>query len=461
MLAGFLLLPDSSAHGQAPDRQTVVPKATDRVLLNPGKGWLLYGQRSDFTADELALGAAGYLRLSWESLEPEEGRFRWELLDKVISDWADADKQFAFGVMCANSHGPLYTSPKWVFDAGAKFRRVTVDPKDPSYGRPGDKIVPEFDDPVFLQKLKAFVSALGKRYDGDARLAFVDIRSYGNWGEGHLHPFGGKPISKEALRAHIQMHRDVFKRTQLVLPWGTPDYEDVYDWAVSQGIGMRRDGICGNSDGRETARCVGKAPAVFEFYGSYEYLKERGWWDGKTQWGHGYRLVDCVTRGSPSYISMSYWGRQTRTFLAAERPLIERLANRMGYHLVIAKAQVPRTIRANEPVALTITWENRGVAYLHVSCRVALAILNEDSRVLARAWAEGSKPLTWAPGQALQERLSATFDALPKAPGAVRLAVGLCSPSVDVDPPPTIGIGIEGGTCDRWYPLAMVEWRQP
>jgi hypothetical protein len=381
-------------------------------------------------------------------------------LDTLISEWADAGKQFAFGVMCANSHGPEYTTPKWVFDAGAQFRRVTLTPQDSSHGVPGDKIVPEFDDPVFLAELKSFVSALGKRYDGKPKLAFVDIRSYGNWGEGHLHPFGGTPISGQALRAHINMHRDVFKRTLLILPWGIPDYSDVYDWAVSRGIGMRRDGICGNSDGRETARCLGKVPAVFEFFGSYEYLKERGWWAGKTQWGHGYRLVDCVERGSPSYISMSLWGRKSQTFLDAERPLIERLANRMGYHLVIAKAEVPRRIRAGAPVTLTITWENRGVAYLHVPCRVALALLDGDSRVLARAWAEGSDPRRLAPGQTVQERLSATFETLPGDPAALRLAVGLCSPSVAADQPPTIALGIEGGTNDRWYPLAPVEWQQ-
>jgi hypothetical protein len=224
---------------------------------------------------------------------------------------------------------------------------------------------------------------------------------------------------------------------------------------------MRRDGICGNSNGRETARCLGKVPAVFEFFGSYEYLKERGWWEGKTQWGHGYRLVDCVERGSPSYISMSLWGQRTQTFLAAERPLIERLANRMGYHLAIVKAEVPRTIRVGVPVTLTISWENRGVAYVHVPCRVALAILDDESRVLGRAWVEGSNPLTWAPGRAVQERLSATFDALPDNPRSPQLALGLCNPNVDGNATPAIALGIEGGTRDRWYPLATVEWQQP
>ena len=458
VLTSVILFWPPAAPGQDAATQTIVPKAMNTVLLNPGKGWVLYGSPADQNADTLALATVGYARFSWADIEPQQGKFRWELIDEMLAAWRKAGKPFAFGVMCANSHGPLYTTPKWVFDAGAKYQRETISPENEYAGTLGDKIVPRYDDPVFLARLKAFIRAMGKQYDGNPNLAFLDIRSYGNWGEGHLYPFGGTPISTDALREHVGMHRDAFKSTLLVLPWGSKDYEQVYDWAVAQGIGLRRDGICGNSDGRETARCLGRVPAVFEFFGSYEFLKQRGWWDGKTVDGCGYRLADCVERGCPSYISMSQWGNQARTFLAAERSLIEQLANRMGYHIVITKAEVPRRLRAREPVAVTVTWENQGVAYIHVPCRVALAILDDRSRVLARAWAKGSDPRTWAPGKTVKESLSATFGALPEGARSLRLAVGLYTdPKAGADHPPAIAIGIEGVTADRWYPLASVQ----
>jgi len=438
--------------------QEVVPRIDEAVLVNPGKGWLLYGERHDFDAKTLALGSTAYIRLSWELLEPEEGRFRWELLDGYIAEWAKAGKQSAFAVMCANSHGPEYTTPKWVFDAGAKFRRVTIETENPFYGRNGVKVVPEFEDPVFLAKLKAFVSAMGKRYDGDERVAFVDMRSYGNWGEGHLHPFGGTPISKHGLRRHVRHYLDAFRRTPVIMPSGNKDYEDVYDQAVASGLGMRHDGVCGRSDGSETMRCLGKAPAVFEFHGPYEALQRNGWWDGRTQWGHGYRLVDCVERGVPSYISLSQWGGEAaRSFVAAETPLVEKLANRMGYHVVITKAELPRSFRAGATLSLVVTWENRGVAYVHVPCRVAVAILDADSGVVARAWADGAAPSRWAPGQPVRERLTASFAAVT-GKGPLRLAIGLCK--AEGPPTPVIGLGIEGGTPERWYPLAEIA-REP
>ena len=74
-----------------------------------------------------------------------------------------------------------YVTPKWVFDAGAVPLAVPDD-SSPT----GQQIIPKnWDDPVFLQKMKAFVQALGKHYDGNPDIAFLDIRSYGNWGEGH------------------------------------------------------------------------------------------------------------------------------------------------------------------------------------------------------------------------------------------------------------------------------------
>jgi hypothetical protein len=43
---------------------------------------------------------------------------------------------------------------------------------------------------------------------------------------------------------------------------------EVQDWAfLEHRVAPRRDGICGNSDGRETAIGFGIAPGVFEMFG--------------------------------------------------------------------------------------------------------------------------------------------------------------------------------------------------
>jgi len=60
---------------------TVTPKASDEVLLNPGKGWILYGRAEWQDPKALAVGNSGYQRFEWAELEPSEGQFNWKPLD--------------------------------------------------------------------------------------------------------------------------------------------------------------------------------------------------------------------------------------------------------------------------------------------------------------------------------------------------------------------------------------------
>lgn len=434
---------------------TVAPPPSQEVILNPGKGWVLYGIPANHTPQTLALGTVGYMRFNWADIESAEGRYNWPLIDEPLTAWAKSGKQFAFGVMCANSHAQQEcATPKWVFDAGAKAGPSVDMAKlsDPNDGLPGVKYAPIFDGPVFLKKLAGFVTALGKRYDGNPSLAFIDIRSYGNWGEGHNHPFGGKPISPEALKEHIQLHRQAFRRTRLCIPWGTKQYDAVYDWAVSEGVAIRRDGICGNSDGSETRRALGLSPAIFEFYGSYEYLKEKGWWEGKKdKKGYGHRLEDCVENGRPSYIGMSQWGKQGQTFLAAERPLIEKLANRMGYHFVLTKAEFPARWKNSTKSAMRFSWKNEGVAPVYVPCAVAVALLDDKGLASGIFWLP-ERPGDWLPGKTSNHETPVSFSGVK--PGEYRLAVGLSHHVGDVSQVFRLGNRIE--IVNGWHVLGKV-----
>lgn len=441
-------------HNRQKDMVTVTPSTSDGVLINPGKGWVLYGLPTYKTPEVLALGTIGYARLEWADLEPEEGKYDWRVLDYYITEWAKAGKQFSFGVMCANSHSPRqYTTPKWVFDAGAKGRSVNLKDLGPYDGTPGEKMVPVFDDPVFMAKLRALVTAMGERYDGNTHLAYVDMRSYGNWGEGHMWPFKGDPISSESFKEHISIYTEAFHKTQLILPWGEKLFNPVYDWAVKQGIGIRRDGICGNSDGSETFRALGYSPGVFEFFGSYEFLKKTGGWDGKVQDGWGYPLTDCVEKGHPSYISMSQWGNESQIFLEAERPLIERLANRMGYHYILKEAKFPATWQRGNPATVNFQWQNQGVAPVYVPCVVALALLDESGGLVDVCYPADCHPHRWLEG-ITEEKAIVQFDRIKSGSNMFPLAIGLVKQVGDREPAFRLGIDIK--QVNGWYVLGEV-----
>lgn len=434
---------------------TVTPKLSTEVLLNPGKGWILYGRAEWQDPKAFTVGNSGYQRFAWSALEPAEGQFNWKPIDEALAGWSARGGQFSFGVMCASSHSKdPYVTPKWVFDAGAKYRLLDMkNLSNPNAGTPGQKAVPEFFDPVFLVKLKNFLKAMGARYDGDERVAFVDIRSYGNWGEGHMYPFGGKGLTPDEFKQHVQLHLDVFKKTRLCVSAEGKEHASVYDWAVKQGVAARRDGICGNSDGRETLRAFGHAPGVFEFYGEYKRMKEKGWWDGgKDKNGDGYKLNDCVENGKPSYIGLSHGGKESIEFLEAERPLINHLANRMGYHFVLKEAVFPAQFARGVPETMKLTWSNEGVAPIYIPCTVVLALLDAKDKPTDICWPEECKPAEWMPGKPAIENARVTF--VKAMPGDYKLAVGLVQRRGDDKP--CINIGIQGRTSAGWYPLNAV-----
>jgi hypothetical protein len=433
----------------------VTPPLASGVVLNPGKGWVAYGSAKGQPREVLELVSLGYTRYRWGNLEPQEGVFNWEIIDRDIEAWAAVGKEFAFGVACASSHSnDFWVTPKWVFDAGAKYDSFDLqDPKLRTTGTPGKKLVPVFDDPIFLAKLERFVRAMAARYDGHPRVAFIDIRSYGNWGEAHMHPFRQPDIAPADFRRHLQMHRDAFRQTRLVVPGGNRKFEPLFDWAVSVGIGMRRDGICGNSDGRETLRCDGIMPGVFELFGHYDMLRDLGWWDGrKDNKGYGHRLEDCVERGKPTYCDLSRGGKSGLELLKAEPALVARLANRLGYHLVLREARYPTTLDNKRTHPVRLTWENRGVARMFVPARVSFALLDSRDQVVAVCDATASRPADWKSDSSTTVEDLVQFRSAPA--GTYRLALGLRLPADNLKP--TIKLGSTLECHDGWHVLGPV-----
>jgi hypothetical protein len=433
-----------------PQSQLIVktPPISSTIRLNPGKGWVLYGDIAAYSPELLALGSVNYERTEWSTLEPQQGVFDWKFIDDRIRRCAALGKSFAFGVMCANVNSTQeYPTPKWVFDMGAE----SYTSKSAVTGV--TQIIPVWDDPIFLKQVGAFAQALGQRYDGNPHIAFIDIRSYGNWGEGHLWGIGGTRISDAGLKQLILNYQCAFPRTQLILPWGEKAYDPVYQWAINQGIGLRRDGICGNSDGSETLPCFGKVPAVFEFFDTYENMKNLGWWDGRqTPDGNGHTLMECFKNGRPSYIGLSVSPESAAVFVREQRTLIAKLANSMGYDLAIRRAVFPNIWHPGVAGHLELAVENIGVAPMYEPATLVVALLDDTGRVVERFAVKPSdvNPRSWQPGKPAAGTVDVTFTTL----GSYRLALGLLTDREQKSPVCTFAN--EGSTSERWLVLDRV-----
>lgn len=123
---------------------------------------------------------------NWAELEPEEGKFQWDLIDSVVAPWAQAGKRVILSLRTVQESGQNPTQPSatppWVFESGADGFQLD----GTNY--------PVYWDPVFLAKYERFVSAFASRYDGNKNIAFVMI-SLGTFGATKISSYG--PIIRE------------------------------------------------------------------------------------------------------------------------------------------------------------------------------------------------------------------------------------------------------------------------
>ncbi len=355
----------------AQDSRIIVrPTDNGAALVNPGMGWMFhhydnglrnYGLQLDpsDTVDEFPGANGTYLRLAWSFIEPEEGKYNWSIVDSAAQRWIAKGRQVAFRFSASESGGDQpYATPEWVRKAGAKGYFFTpgkgIDPN-------GKNWEPDFDDPVFLEKLDHFLAAAAARYDGNPEVAYIDIGSLGVWGEGHTFSSTRLPYSPATMRRHLDLHKKHFKRTLLAV---NDDFShqgrglEVLLYARDLGITLRDDSILveGGANAYHHAYMAPyfwpQLPVVLEseHYGS---SVKRG------VWGDGSLYLQAVEDYHASWVTVHWYPRE---FLQANRELIDKINLRVGYRLQLLEASWPAETAAGTSMTVGYRWRNAGVA---------------------------------------------------------------------------------------------------
>jgi hypothetical protein len=373
---------------------TVQPKDTGEALVNPDMGWTLqfysndprnYGSKlepSD-TVDDFPGISTVYLRVPWAFLEPEEGRFNWALFDTPAQRWIAKGKRAALRVTCSENW-LRFATPEWVKNAGAKgtFYEFGRGPSEK-----GGSWDPDFGDPVFLEKLDQFLSAMAARYDGNPNVAFIDIGSYGLWGEGHTMMSSRVPEAKapEIIKQHIDLYAKHFKQTLLCVNDDLAGHDapgrhfPVTDYAITKGMTLRDDSILVQPPPRSWYH----AEMAQEFWPRWPVILEHEHYGSskeKGAWGDGSLLLKAVEDYHASYMSIHWW---PRVELDENRALIDRINLRMGYRLQMREMSWPREVVIGQSFKVRSVWANAGVAPCYPGGFITLTLKDEKGGLVS------------------------------------------------------------------------------
>lgn len=433
-------------------------------LDNPHKGW--YHHFPDNHPDKYVIADDDdllefpgmdhlYIRLAWSYLEPREGEYRWEVIDRLIDKWVAHGLGISLRISCKETSTDRieqqFATPKWVMEAGARG----------GYYRNGQPTGPEgpwepvFDDPVFLEKLEAFLKAFGARYDGKPWLRYVDIGGIGDWGEGHTHSGSRIKYNIDQRKIHIDLYCKYFRNTQLVISddfvWDVEapsDREPLHGYVLRRNISYRDDSPLVNGYVRSYADTYTvrspeffrdaylKTPTVFELQ-HYSAVKRDGNWIVKegsslSQYAKGESGPDFF-RGALELLHATYIGYHgdAREWLDDNPELTVELLNRCGYWYFLHSVKMPKTWKAGASTALTMTWENRGVAPAYKPYQLRLRLRGSDT--LNAEMPSGNRK--WLPVPVGKTYDEAYRIELPDdlKPGEYSLQLKLYSPAADRD----------------------------
>ena len=318
---------------------------SDSIFSNPGQGWMSSRLPSSIR----------YLRIGWAELEPEHGKYNWSLIDNAIARGKQNGTKISLRIMTCSPHSKgYYTSPKWLFDQGCRSYEYLVGGDDPTSGGVRiPRIEPDYSDSLYLLRHRDFIKALGQKYDESSDLEFLDIGSYGYWGEWHT----PHPVRIEFRKKIVDMYTQTFKKTPLVF---MTDDAEVLGYALSKGTGMRRDGVGSRSHERTwigsdkyasvtaMADAWKQAPVVFEWYGNYDYLMSRGWsYDSAINFmlnNHVTIINDNVGKVPDDKMSQIY-----------------KLAKLAGARFVLNELTHEGNVKTNSLLNINMKWTNTGV----------------------------------------------------------------------------------------------------
>jgi len=342
---------------QAEPTVTVHLGEIKEVLYNPGMGLadFHFGFEHPPSVDQYPRQTVAYFRWSWADLEPEEGRYAFDFVDRIISQAKVKGETLAFRIMTEYKAG----SPEWLLQKGVGVVKV------------GGGVFPDYNNATFLLYHEKLIKAFGERYAGSRDIDHVDIGSVGCWGEWNMACCQGVearceqyyPIEENRIKI-TEWYLTYFSGTPLVMLHGGP-----LKYAVSRGAGWRGD-------------CFGDygyfSPTWNHMEQAYtpvlqDPVIEGAWKDGPVQfevcgvmqdwYEKGFDIDLILKKGLEWHVSVL--NAKSSPIPIEWRPRIDEFLTKIGYRFVLRQMTHATGANTGRKLSLHSQWENVGVAPIY------------------------------------------------------------------------------------------------
>ncbi len=436
----------------------VRPQEIDDVLINPGIGFMTF-QR--FNGDDLNAGkgwtegkpiiyqefdgnlenenhpmtSIAYFRVYWRFIEPEEGKYRWDLINHALKTAKERQQTLMLRIAPYGT-GKENDVPSWYRELVGKKtdwpeKKWQVDPEDPRY----------------VEYFGRIIRVLGKRYDGHVDLESVDAAIVGAWGEGA----GSERLTQKTRESLVDAYIDSFKLTPLVMLLTD---EKTNSYALSRAnVGWRVDCLGDMGGFSPTWSHMNdyypqaiinfgvqdawkQAPVTLEVCWVMQHWKEMGW------------DVDHIIDESLKW-HISSFNAKSSPVPEDWQSSVNRWLKRMGYRFVLRKFTYPSMLKAGGKLSFNSWWDNKGVAPCYKEFPLALRLKCEKRCEVILTQADIR---TWLPGDNIYDSNVTVPSDMPA--GEYELQIGIVDP---LTKEPKIKLAIYGRDSDGWYGIGNLK----
>lgn len=432
------------------------------------------------------------LRVPWRQLQPtdpstlppdapDDRKFDFSVIDDALTKLAGRNMRLTLRVVAYNSccdtvypNNTNVAMPDWMRAAATNYSGPQR-----YWWMPGvTQVVPNWNDPNYLNAFGQLLAALGRRYDGDERLSVFEFSGYGDFSENHISylrdtlgapgpapdesvaklgyysQFRDQNITAESIRQLVAATVNAFPHTQLVTTALNPEIvrqliADDVTKKLSAPVGIRAD-------------CLGvqdPLPAWAERDGSH-YVQSKD------------PLVGALRNRLASAPMITEWCQLPEK--TDPRTYYEKgLQDVVKYHVSMTSSFNFPAVDSSTPMdpALYLLWARANVVagYRYsVEARQESQSVKDGKATLAVAWTNyGAAAATenWVPGYRLVDFSGAVVRTLP---ATVALKTLVQSPSGDgssKEPLPastteSIHIDLAGLAPGHYTLCASVDWQQ-